>query len=143
MRQRILDDLINAMKNKDKKLLSVLRMVKGSIMLEEIDLKRDLNDDEVINVISKQIKTRKDSIAEFEKANRNDLIEQTQSEIDLLSVYLPKQLSEQEIKEEVKKVIRMVKPESSKDIGKVMKELSSLKGKADMSLVSKYVKEMI
>lgn len=143
MRQRILDDLVSAMKNKDKDILQVLRMVKGSITLEEIDLKRELNDDEVINVISKQIKLRKDSVLEFEKANRSDLVEQNQKEITLLSQYLPEQLTEEEIKKEVERVIEIVKPESSKDMGKVMKELSSLKGKADMSLVSKYVKEMM
>ncbi len=143
MRQRILDDLVKAMKEKDKELLSVLRMVKGAMMLEEINVKRELNDSEVLMVISKQIKTRKDSIAEFEKANRTDLIEKTQSEINLLEKYLPKQLTEEEIKKEVEKVIDMVKPTSSKDMGKVMKELSSLRGKADMSLVSKLVKEMM
>lgn len=143
MRQRILDDLVSAMKNKDKETLQVLRMVKGSITLEEIDLKRELNDDEVINVISKQIKLRKDSVLEFEKANRSDLVEQNQKEITLLSQYLSEQLTEEEIKKEVERVIELVKPESSKDMGKVMKELSSLKGKADMSLVSKYVKEMM
>lgn len=143
MRQRILDDLVKAMKEKDKELLSVLRMVKGAMMLEEINVKRELNDSEVLMVISKQIKTRKDSITEFEKANRTDLIEKTQSEIDLLEKYLPKQLTEEEIKKEVEKVIDMVKPTSPKDMGKVMKELSSLRGKADMSLVSKLVKEMM
>lgn len=143
MRQTILDDLVKAMKEKDKELLSVLRMVKGAMMLEEINVKRNLEDGEVLSIISKQIKTRKDSIEEFKKANREDLISKTQAEIDLLQKYLPEQLTEEEIKKEVENAITKVKPESTKDMGKVMKELSSLKGKADMSLVSKFVKEMM
>lgn len=143
MRQRILDDLVKAMKEKDKELLSVLRMVKGSMMLEEINIKRELNDSEVLSIISKQIKTRKDSIEEFKKANRDDLISKTQNEINLLEKYLPVQLNEDEIKKEIQKVIDALKPDGSKDMGKVMKELSSLRGKADMSLVSKFVKEML
>jgi len=143
MRQTILDDLVKAMKEKNKELLSVLRMVKGAMMLEEINLKRELKDEEVLSVITKQIKTRRDSIVEFEKANRADLIEQTQKEIDLLEKYLPEQLTEEEIKLEVEKAIQKVNPQDPKDMGKVMKELSSLRGKADMSLVSKLVKEMM
>ena len=143
MRQRILDDLVKAMKEKDKELLSVLRMVKGAMMLEEINIKRELNDSEVLSIISKQIKTRKDSIEEFKKAQRDDLISKTQEEIDLLEKYLPRQLTEEEIRKEVEKAIEIVKPTDAKDMGKVMKELSILRGKADMSVVSKLVKEMM
>ena len=86
MRERIFDDLKNAMKNQNKDLLAVIRMVKGAISLEEINKKRELNDDEIIDVISKQIKTRKESIIEFEKGNRNDLVEKTKSEIEILTI---------------------------------------------------------
>ena len=78
MRERILEDLKNAMKSQDKKTLSVIRMVKGAMQMEELNKKAELNDDEVIAVIAKQIKTRKESIVEYEKGNRNDLIEATQ-----------------------------------------------------------------
>ena len=91
MRDKILKDLMEAMKNQDKETLSVLRMVKGAIQLEEINVKRNLNDDEVIGVLAKQIKTRKESISEFEKAGRTELKEQTEKEIDILSRYMPEQ----------------------------------------------------
>ena len=104
MRERILTDLISAMKSKDKERLAVLRMVKGAMQLEEINVKRELNDDEVIRIISKQIKTRKDSIIEFEKGNRNDLIEATNAEIEILNEYMPVQMTEEEISKVIDEV---------------------------------------
>ena len=92
MRERILNDLKTAMKNQDKDTLKVIRMVKGSMQLVEIDLKHELNDDEVISIISKEIKTRRDSIKEFEKGNRQDLVDETEKEIAILEKYLPEQL---------------------------------------------------
>ena len=94
------------MKNQDKELLQVIRMVKGAISLEEINNKKELTDDEVIDVIAKQIKTRKESIVEFEKGNRHDLIEQTTKEIEILNKYMPKQLSIEEIDNEIEKACR-------------------------------------
>ncbi len=141
MRNQILEDLKTAMKNQDKERLSVIRMVKGAIQMSELNKKHELSDAEVIDVISKEIKTRKDSINEFKKGNREDLIEKTQKEIDILQTYLPKQLSEEELNEIIDKVFDKVKPESSKDMGMVMKELKPLiNGKADMGIVSKIVK---
>lgn len=144
MRERILNDLKEAMKKQDKELLSVIRMVKGAISLEEINKKRELNDDEIIDVISKQIKTRKESIIEFEKGNRMDLIEKTQSEIEILNNYMPEQLSEQEILEEINKAFDEVRPTGMSDMGKIMGKVTPIfKGKADMSLVSKIIKEKL
>ena len=144
MRKKILNDLVAAMKNKDKEKLGVLRMAKGAMQLEEINKKRELNDDEVISVIAKQIKTRKESIVEFEKANRQELITQTQLEIDILNSYMPEQMSEEEINKVIVEVFSKVQPESIKDLGKVMKEITPLvKGKADMSLVNKLIKEKL
>lgn len=144
MREKILNDLVSAMKNKDKEVLSVLRMVKGAIQLEEINKKTELNDEDVIAVLSKQIKTRKESILEFEKANRTDLIEQTKLEIDILSKYMPKQLTEEEIYKIIDEAFNMVKPEKPSDMGKIMGAVTpKLKGKADMSFVSKTIKEKL
>ena len=144
MRQTILNDLVAAMKNKDKETLSVLRMVKGAMQLEEINKKHELNDEEVISVIAKQIKTRKESILEFEKANRSELIEQTKKEIDILNKYMPEQMSEEEINKVIEEVFSKVMPQSVKDMGKVMKEITPLvKGKADMSLVNKLIKDRL
>ena len=144
MKNRILEDLKQAMKSQDKNTLSVIRMVKGAMQLEEINLKRDLNDDEVITVIGKQIKTRKESIAEFVKGNRQDLIDQTNSEIEILSKYMPEQLTEEEIIKEVEAAFNELKPSAMSDMGKVMGYLTNkLKGKADMSFVSKTIKDKL
>lgn len=144
MRNQILEDLKNAMKAQDKKKLSVIRMVKAAIQMEELNAKRELTNDEVIGIIGKQIKTRKESIVEFEKGNRTDLIEQTMEEIDILNTYMPTPLTEEELTNIIDSVFEEVKPASVSDMGKVMGKLTPLiKGKADMSLVSKRVREKI
>lgn len=144
MRNRIFEDLKNAMKNQDKELLAVIRMVKGAISLEEINKKRELTDDEIIDVISKQIKTRKESIIEFEKGNRNDLVEKTQSEIEILNKYMPEQLSIEEVNEKIEEAFEEIKPTGMSDMGKIMGKVTPIfRGKADMSLVSKIIKDKL
>ena len=144
MKQKILNDLKNAMKNQNKELLSVIRMVKGAIQMEEIKVKHELSDDEVIGIISREIKTRKESIKEFEKGNRTDLIEQTKKEIDILNRYMPEQMSEEEINATIDSVFAKVNPTKPSDMGAIMKEITPLvKGKADMSLVSSKIKEKL
>ena len=144
MRERILSDLVSAMKSQDKETLTVLRMVKGAIQLEEINKKQELNDEDVISVLSKQIKTRKESIIEFEKAGRTDLVEQTTKEIEILNKYMPEQLSEEEVLKVIDEAIAILKPEKPSDMGKLMGFLTpKLKGKADMSFVSKTIKEKL
>mgnify|MGYP005771539185 CR=1 FL=1 len=144
MREKILNDLKEAMKNKDKERLTVIRMIKGAMQMEELKLKRECNDDEIIGIIAKQIKTRKESVAEFTKAGREDLVEQTQKEIDLLTTYMPEQLSEEEVLKEIDKAFQEVNPSSMKDMGKLMGLLTpKLKGKTDMSMVSKIIREKL
>ena len=144
MREKILNDLKEAMKNKDKEKLAVIRMIKGAMQIEELNLKRECTDDEMIGIISKQIKTRKESMVEFEKAGRTDLMEQTQKEIDFLNTYMPEQLSEEEILKEIDQAFQEVNPSSVKDMGKLMGLLTpKLKGKADMSWVSKTIREKL
>ncbi len=144
MREKILNDLVAAMKNQDKETLTVLRMVKGAMQLEEINKKQELNDEDVVAVISKQIKTRKESILEFEKAGRNDLITQTQGEIEILNKYMPEQLSEDDIIKVIDDAFNTLKPEKPSDMGKLMGFVTpKLKGKADMSFVSKTIKEKL
>jgi len=144
MKEKIMIDLKNAMKNQNKELLNVVRMVKGAIQLEEINLKRELNDEEVVSVISKQIKIRKETVSELEKANREDLLKQTQKEIEILEKYMPEMMSEEEINKVLDSIFAEVNPTSAADIGKVMGKVSPLlKGKADMSLVNKLVKERL
>lgn len=144
MREQILNDLKTAMKAQDKDRLAVIRMVKAAIQLEEINLKRELNDEDIISVIVKQIKMRKESMLEFEKAKRNDLIEQTKKEIEILNAYMPEQLSIEDIEKEIEKVFDEIKPESMKDMGKIMAKITPiLKGKADMTEVSSIIKEKL
>lgn len=144
MRDRILNDLTNAMKTQNKEVLSVIRMVKGAMQLEEIAKKTILTDEEVIAIITKQIKTRKESIVEFEKGNRQDLIDQTNSEIVILQKYMPEQLSEAEIVIVIDQIFAIVKPVNANEIGKVMGAATPLlKGKADMAIVNKLVREKL
>ena len=142
--ERINNDLKEAMKSKDSFRLSVIRMVKGAMQLAKPNPREELTDDDVITVISKQIKMRNDSIKEFEAAGRSDLVEQNKKAIEILNTYMPKQLSEEELTEIIDKVFEEVKPTSQKDMGLIMKNISPLvKGKADMSLVNKLVKERL
>lgn len=144
MKNQILEDLKNAMKAKDKEKLSVIRLLKGAIQMEELDKKRDLTDDEVLGTIVKQIKSRNDSIKEFEKAGREDLIEKTQKEIDILNVYLPRQLTDNEAEEIINEAFELINPESAKDMGKIMQAVSpKLKGRYDMGKVSSIIKEKL
>lgn len=143
MREKILEDMKSAMKSQDKEVLSVLRMVKGAISMQEIDKKKELSDEEVISVIAKEIKTRKESIVEFEKGGRTDLVSKTQSEIDILNKYMPEQLSEEQINKIIDEAFNSLNPSAS-DIGRVMGYITpKVKGKADLSLVSKLVKERL
>lgn len=144
MYERIKNDIVNALKEKNTLKLQTLRGVKGEVDLEHINKKVEINDDLLISVISHQIKTRKESILEFEKGNREDLINKTNEEIKLLQEYLPKQLNEEEIKEILDKAFAKVQPTSSKDMGSIMREVTPLlKGKADMSMVSGLIKERL
>jgi len=142
--EKLNNDMINYMKSKDSFSLGVVRMVKGAVQLEKINKKRDLTEDEVIAVISKQIKMRNDSIQEFAKAGRNDLVEQNKKEIEILEKYMPEQLTEEEINNIINKAFEKVNPTSPKDMGLIMKEISpSLKGKADMGKVNAIIKEKL
>ena len=144
MIEKLDKDMIEAMKNKEKDRLTVIRMVKAALKQEQIDHKKEINDDLLIDVVTKQIKMRKDSITEFEKGNRKDLIEKTEEEIKVLENYLPEQLSMEEVIKIIDEIMDEVKPESSKDMGKVMKEAQAkLKGKTDMKEVSSIIKERL
>lgn len=135
------NDMKEAMKSHDKESLSTIRLLKSAIDLQKINNKlEEINDDLVIEVASRQVKQHKESITEFRSAGRNDLADNLEREIKLISKYLPEQLSKEEIEKEIDKIFEEVKPESKKDMGKVMKEANiKLKGKADFKLVSEIV----
>ena len=144
MRETILKDLVAAMKAQDKETLTVLRSVKGAIQLEEINVKHELNDEEMIGILAKQIKTRKESVVEFEKGNRQDLVDATNREIEILSKYMPAQLSEEEVEKIIDDAFNKVNPTGPSDMGKIMGIVSPLlKGKADMGNVSKMIRERL
>lgn len=144
MKEKILIDLKNAMKNQNRELLSVIRMVKGAIQLEEIKVKHELSDEEVITIIGREIKTRKESIKEFEKGGRQDLIDKTSREVEILSKYMPAQMSEEEVIKVIDEVFAKVNPTGPSDMGKVMGTIAPLvKGKADLGLVNTKIKEKL
>ena len=144
LNEKINKDMIEYMKSKNTFALSVIRMVKGAIQLEKINLKRDLNDDEIISVISKQIKMRNDSISEFEKGNRQDLIDQYKQEIDILNKYLPEPLTDEEVNKIIDEAFAKINPTSPKDMGLIMKEVSpKVNGRADKGKVSQIIKEKL
>lgn len=144
MLEKFNGDIINAMKSKDQFRLTVLRMVKGTMQLESINNKKEINEDLLIDCVSKQIKLRNDSIVEFEKAGRIDLVDKNKEEVAILMEYLPSQLSGEELDKVLDEVFSVVNPTSSKDMGSIMREVTPrVKGRADMKLVSEKIKERL
>ena len=138
------NDMITSMKEGKKLRLIVLREIKAGMKQANIDQKKDINDELLIEVVSRGIKTRRESVKEFEKGNRLDLIEKTNEEISVLEEYLPKQLEEDEIRSIIDEIFVKVQPTSMRDMGKVMGAVTPLvKGKADMSLVSSIIKSKL
>ena len=145
MNNKINEDLKSAMKEKDTFKLSVLRMLKSALQMEQIAKKHELSDTEVASVIKKQVKVRKDSVEEYKKYGKDDSVRDLEQEITILEAYLPEEMSQAEIEEVINSVFETVKPTSMKDMGLVMKNVNELLAdkNADMSLVSKLVKEKL
>jgi len=143
--ERLNDDMKQAMKNKEKEKLSVIRMVKAALQNEAIKLgKAQLSEDEELTVLSRELKQRKDSLQEFENAGRTDLVDKTKAEINVLELYMPKQLSEEELVQLIRETIAEVGASSKADMGKVMGAvMPKVKGKADGSLVNKLVQQQL
>ncbi|WCK53470.1 GatB/YqeY domain-containing protein [Aneurinibacillus sp. Ricciae_BoGa-3] len=142
--ERLNEEMKQAMKSKDKLKLSVIRMVKSSVKNEEINQGKELTDDEVLTVLTRELKQRRDSLQEFEKAGREDLAAHARDEINVLIEYMPEQLDEEEIRKLVSEAIQQSGASSKKDMGKVMGALMpKVKGRADGSLVNKIVQELL
>jgi len=143
--EQLNSDMKLFMKNREKDKLVVIRMVKASLQNEAIKLKKDsLTGDEELTVLSREIKQRKDSLHEFSKANRLDLVDKVQKEIDILDVYLPEQLSEEELQTIVKETIAETGASSKTDMGKVMSAIMpKVKGKADGAVINRLVSEQL
>ncbi|MDT3426564.1 uncharacterized protein YqeY [Paenibacillus forsythiae] len=142
--ERLNEDMKQAMKSKDKFKLSTIRMVRSTIKNLEIDLKRTLDDNEVLDILSREIKQRKDALQEFEKAGRDELAASNKAEIEIIAQYLPEQLSEEEIKVIVQQTIQETGASSKNDMGKVMSALMpKVKGRADGKLVNQAVLQFL
>ena len=141
MVEKLNKDMIEAMKNKDKEKLAVIRAVKASMDKERIDKKREVNDDLLLDVVNREVKMRKESIEEFKKGDREDLIKATEAELEILKEYLPEQLDMDAVNKIIDEIFDEVKPTSQKDMGSIMKEATAkLKGKTDMKEVSNIIR---
>ena len=141
LKDRILGDVKDAMRAKDKPRLGTLRLITAAIKQQEVDERIELDDTQVLTLLDKMCKQRRESISQFEKAGRDDLIAQEVLELDLIQTYLPEQLSEAEIAALIEETMAATGAASIKDMGKVMGQLKpKLQGRADMSAVSALIK---
>ena len=141
LKDRILQDVKDAMRAKDKPRLATLRLITAAIKQQEVDERIELNDAQVLALLDKMCKQRRESISQFEKAGRNDLIAQEASELELIQTYLPEQLSDDEIAALIEETMAATGAASIKDMGKVMGQLKpKLQGRADMGAGSAMIK---
>lgn len=144
MKEQFLQELKEAMREKDVIRKNTITLLRSAILQVEKDTQKELNDDEIIGIIAKEVKKRKDAITDYEKAGREDIISDLNKEIEILSKYLPKQLSKEEIVALVDEAISNVNATSPKDMGKVMQDLRpKTNGRADGKLVSEIVREKL
>ncbi len=146
LKEKLMEDMKQAMKAKEegRLRLAVIRMVRSAIRQAEIDGKKELDDEGIVSIISKEVKSRKDSLEEFRKGNRADLVQETEEEISVLLPYLPQQLSEDEVRALVEEAVRATGAATQKDMGKVMGVLMpKVKGRADGKLVNRLVREKL
>ncbi len=144
LEKRLMEDLKTSMKEKDTIRKNTITLVRAAIKQIQVDERRELTEEEIIEIISKQLKERRLSIEEFKKANRQDLIDSTSKEVEILLNYLPTQLTEKELEIIVEDTIEDLEVSSMKDIGLVMKNvMPKVKGRADGNIVSKIVKNKL
>ena len=143
LKEILMEDLKNSMKNKDTIRKNTITMVRAAIKQREVDERIDLSDEDILDIISKQVKEKRAAIVEFNRGNRQDLVDLTNSEIDILLKYLPEQLSEEEVEKIVVEVIDELKATSMKDIGMIMKTvMPKVKGRTDGNIVNKVVRKI-
>ncbi|NBI29365.1 GatB/YqeY domain-containing protein [Chengkuizengella marina] len=142
--ERLTTDMKQAMRDKEKLKLTVIRMIRSAIKDLEINERRTPDDNDVLAIITREIKQRKDSLQEFKNAGRDDLVEKLEAEINIINEYLPQQLSEEEIIEIVQQTIQEVGASSKADMGKVMSALMpKVKGRADGKIVNQTVQKFL
>ena len=141
LKETLNNDIKTAMKAKDKETLAVLRMIKTAVQAAEIDKKEELNAEEELTILAREAKQRRESLAEFVKAGRDELVEKTEAEIEIVERYLPKQLSVEEVKEVIATVAEKIGATTQKEFGKLMGSvMQELKGKADGNVIKEQVK---
>ena len=141
LKETLNNDIKTAMKAKDKETLAVLRMIKTAVQAAEIDKKEELNAEEELTILAREAKQRRESLAEFVKAGRDELVEKTEAEIEIVERYLPKQLSVEEVKEVIATVAEKIGATTQKEFGKLMGAvMQELKGKADGNVIKEQVK---
>ncbi|MGN1327710.1 MAG: GatB/YqeY domain-containing protein [Clostridia bacterium] len=144
LKEKLLEDLKNAMKEKNVNKKNAVQMVRTAILQIEKDKCIEVTDEQIIDIIAKEVKKRKDSLVDYEKAERADLINQINEEIKVLEEYLPKQLSDEELEKEIKNIIEEVGATTIKDMGKVMKSAKEKIGaKADGKRINEAVKKIL
>jgi len=144
LKDLLIQDFKIAMKNGDTVSKTVIQMARSAVLQVEKDMKVTLDDDGIVEIIAKEVKKRVDTLPDFEKSGRQNLIDNLKAEIEVLKKYLPQQLSEDEIEEIIKKAISSSGATSAKDIGKVMQAaMPETRGKADGKLVSQIVKKLL
>lgn len=144
LKEKLMNDLKEAMKNKNEIRKNTVQMVRAAILQIEKDKGIEVQDEKIIEIIAKEVKGKKDALMDFEKGDRTDLINQTNEEISILQEYLPKQLTKEEIKSELEKVISDIGATSIKDMGVVMKEAKARIGAgADGRTINEVVKELL
>jgi len=144
LRERLLADLKEATRRSEQRRKLAIRAVRAAIINAEVERRRSLTEDEILGLIAKEVKQRQDSIVEFRRGRREDLVAQEQAEIDVLEEYLPRQLSAEEIRAEARKVIAQMGATSPRDMGRVMGELMpAMRGRADGGQVSQIVRELL
>lgn len=141
LKETLNNDIKTAMKAKDKETLAVLRMIKTAVQAAEIDKKEELNAEEELTILAREAKQRRESLAEFVKAGRDELVAKTEAEIEIVERYLPKQLSVEEVKEVIAIVAEKIGATTQKEFGKLMGAvMQELKGKADGNVIKEQVK---
>ena len=144
LKEKLMDDLKESMKNKDVIRKNTIQMVRAAILQIEKDKGIEVEDDKILEIISKEVKSKKDVLKDFERAERQDLIDQTNQEISVLQEYLPKQLSREEIKSELEKIIAKIGATSMKDMGAIMKEAKAKMGaSAEGKIINEVAKEIM
>lgn len=144
LKEKLMEDLKSAMKNKEEVRKNTIQMVRAGILQIEKDKGIQVEDEKILEIIAKEVKTKKDALKDFEKANRQDLIDQTNEEIEVLQKYLPKQLSREEIKAELEQIISKIGATTMKDMGAIMKEAKAKMGaSADGKTINEVAKEIM